>query len=276
MDERVKERVWAQVRQEYAGAARGESGGCRPGCCGGNGADASRKIGYSEEELTAAPDGANLGLGCGNPQAVAALRLGETVLDAGAGAGFDCFLAARQVGPTGRVIGVDMVVEMLTNARANAAKVGATNVEFRLGEIERLPVADGVIDVVLSNCVVNLSPDKEAVFREVFRVLKPGGRLAIADVVAIEPIPSSMLDHPRARASCVAGAVSAEELNELLAAAGFEAIRISVRNDSHTFIRDWLPGSGAENVLASASIEAVKPMTKTCCGPACCAPAESA
>jgi SAM-dependent methyltransferase len=223
------------------------------------------------------PEGADMGLGCGNPQAIAALRAGETVVDLGAGGGFDCFLAAKQVGPNGRVIGVDMTPDMVEKARSNARKVGASNVDFRLGEIERLPISNGSVDVILSNCVINLSPDKAAVFREAFRVLKPGGRLAISDVVATQELPANLSTELGALTGCISGAARTEVLVRLLEAAGFESVRISVKEESRTFIRDWMPGSGAEGYVASATIEAQKPApARSCCGPTCCAPEQSA
>lgn len=218
-----------------------------------------------------------MGLGCGNPQAIAALRPGESVLDLGAGGGFDCFLAAKQVGKTGKVIGVDMTADMVTKARANAAKLDAKNVEFRLGEIEHLPVADASVDVILSNCVVNLSPDKEAVYRDAFRVLKPGGRLAISDVVSIAPMPDPLASEIAALTGCVAGAVPVSTLTKLLEDAGYEMIRVVINEESRDFIRDWMPGSGAEKYVASANIEAVKPGGQArCCAPTCCEPKASA
>jgi len=195
-------------------------------------------------------------LGCGNPQAIAALRPGETVLDLGSGGGIDCFLAARQVGQTGKVIGVDMTPEMIDRAREGAAKAGLPNVEFRLGEIEHLPVADGTADVILSNCVINLSPDKPAVFREAFRVLKPGGRLAISDIVATAPLPEQVRKSVELYVGCVAGAVMIDELKLMLTDIGFVDIRIEPNERSREIIREYAPGSDLEDHVVSATIEA--------------------
>lgn len=254
------------VREVYGkiGAADSNGGCCAPnpggGCCGPQTTgESSRKLGYSEAEQGAVPDGADLGLGCGNPQAIAALTPGMTVVDLGSGGGFDCFLAARQVGDTGRVIGVDMTPEMIVRARENAERDGTGNVEFRLGEIEALPVADDVADVILSNCVINLSPEKGKVFAEAFRVLKPGGRLAIADVVAIATIPPEIQADMDLYVGCTAGAALVADLESMLADAGFSDIRIVVSEKSREVIREWLPDRGIENFVASATIEATKP-----------------
>lgn len=229
--------------------------------------------GYTAEDLAAVPDGANLGLGCGNPQAIAAMRPGETIVDLGSGAGFDCFLAARQVGPAGHVIGVDMTHEMLARARDNAARIGAANVEFRLGEIEHLPIADATADVILSNCVVNLVPDKAQVFREAFRVLKPGGRLAISDVVNIRALPPELAADRELVCGCVAGAAPSTDIEAWLRAAGFRDIRVAIREESRAMIAGWAPGRGIEDHVASAIIEARKPAAgeAACCVPSCCA-----
>jgi ubiquinone/menaquinone biosynthesis C-methylase UbiE len=216
-------------------------------------------MGYSDAELVSLPEGADLGLGCGNPQALAVMRPGEVVVDLGSGAGIDCFLAAQQVGPSGRVIGVDMTHEMLTKARANAARVGAGNIEFRLGEIEHLPIADNTADVVISNCVINLVPDKEQVYRESFRVLKPGGRLAIADVVNTAPLPPELATDAVLLCGCVAGAASTRRIEDWLAAAGFIDIRITVKPGSRELVESWAPGRGIEDYVASATIEGCKP-----------------
>jgi arsenite methyltransferase len=275
MDEVTKDEVRAQVRDQYGAVARAKTEtSCSPGCCS-PGASASSKLGYSNDELEAVPEGANMGLGCGNPGAIAAIKPGETVLDLGSGGGFDCFLAAKQVGASGRVIGVDMTPDMVSKARANAAKLAAENVEFRLGEIENLPLADGTVDVIVSNCVINLSPDKGAVFREAWRVLRPGGRLAITDVVAIADIPDALRARALAYTGCIAGAARVETIEQHLRDLGFADVRVTVREESRGFIRDWFPGSGAEAYVSSATIEATKPSDKACCGPSCCGPEAS-
>jgi SAM-dependent methyltransferase len=187
------------------------------------------------------------------------LRAGQTVLDLGSGAGFDCFLAAQRVGSSGRVIGVDMTHEMLAKARENAKKNGFSNVEFRLGEIEALPVADESVDVVISNCVINLSPEKPRVFREAYRVLKPGGQLAVADIVATAMLPDEVKGDWGAYTGCMAGASRISEVEQMLQEAGFEKIKIAPKDTSRSFIREWLPGKQIEDYLISATIEAVKP-----------------
>lgn len=255
--------IRATVRQAYGAVAleKQQAGCCvsSPGCCGPT-STASARLGYTDADLGAVPEGADLGLGCGNPQAIAALVPGERVLDLGSGGGFDAFLAARQVGATGRVTGVDMTPEMIALARGNAAKVGLTNVEFRLGEIEHLPVDDASVDVIMSNCVINLSPDKPAVFREAFRVLAPGGRLAISDMVAVGDLPAAIASDPAAYTGCIPGAAPVEEIERMIADAGFERVRVTLQAQSRELVESWSPGSGADAVVASALIEAVKPI----------------
>src|SRR6185369_5230901 len=229
METQDNDTIRNQVRTAYAKVAKG-AGGCSVGCCGTAG-DGSMAMGYSAEELAAAPEGADLGLGCGNPQAIAALRSGETVLDLGSGGGFDCFLAARRVGKSGKVIGVDMI---------------------------------------LSNCVINLSPDKTAVFHEAFRVLKPGGRLAISDVVAVKDMPAELVADVQAMTGCVSGSAKIADLEAMLRQAGFQDVRIAERPESGAVIAQCLPG--AEDYVTSAIIEGRKPGgTIDCCGPTCCA-----
>jgi arsenite methyltransferase len=244
-----------EVRRRYGASASGKSS-CADDCC--TSTDVTN-LGYSTEDASVAPEAANLGLGCGNPLAIASLKNGQVVLDLGSGAGFDCFLAARAVGKGGRVIGVDMTHEMLRKARENAQKNGFTNVEFRLGEIEALPVADNSIDVIISNCVINLSPEKQRVFNEAFRVLKPGGRLAVADMVATAPLPDDIKADWAAYTGCMAGASQITELERMLEASGFKHIKIAPKDSSRSFIGEWLPGKKVEEYLVSATIEAVKP-----------------
>jgi SAM-dependent methyltransferase len=294
MNETNHDEIRNMVRDQYAKVASAtEPSCCAPGCCGPNfDIGNAEKLGYSAEDIASLPDGANMGLGCGNPAEIAALSPGETVLDLGAGGGIDCFLAAKKVGPTGKVIGVDMTPAMVSKARANAAKGGFTNVDFRLGEIEHLPVADNSVDVIMSNCVVNLSPDKDAVFREAFRVLNDGGRLAISDIVLLAPLPESLKSSVDALTGCVSGAIEVELLKKGLLDAGFSSVDVTVKEESKEFIKDWLPGSGAENFVASASITATKGTPRAakkrvekqkvalgvkpeaCCAPGCCDPEE--
>ncbi|MDX2080815.1 MAG: arsenite methyltransferase [Terrimicrobiaceae bacterium] len=258
-----QEEIKQTVRARYGEIAANSGTCCSGPSCGSaaanDPADLSRRNGYTDEELAAAPEGSNLGLGCGNPQAIASLQPGETVLDLGSGAGFDAFLAARAVGTKGRVIGVDMTSEMLSKARANSAQAGHENVEFRLGEIENLPVADASVDVIISNCVINLSPDKPAVFREAFRVLRSGGRLAVSDVVAMAPIPTELQKDWELYTGCVAGASTVDVLRAMLEGVGFEAIRITRKGESRDILENWFPGRGVADYVASASIQAVKP-----------------
>lgn len=261
------------VRDHYAKVST-SAASCAPSCCGPMPAGQSKGLGYSDGDLAAVPEGADLGLGCGNPNAIAALRAGETVLDLGSGGGFDCFLAARAVGPTGRVIGVDMTPEMISRARDNAHKVEAKNVEFRLGEIEHLPVADQTVDAIMSNCVINLSPEKEAVFGEAHRVLKPGGRLAISDVVAIAPIPPELQTQAAALAGCISGATPLADLERMLAKVGFVDVRVTLAPRSAEIVDSWL--EGASKFIASATIEARRAdpdagKAAPCCEPSCCA-----
>ncbi len=225
-----EEEVKKVVREGYAKIAEKESSCCSPSSCGGGSADMvrtiSKAIGYSDEEITSVPEEANLGLGCGNPVALASLAEGETVLDLGSGAGFDCFLVANRVGKTGKVIGVDMTPEMIGKARENAQKGGYENVEFRLGEIEKLPVADNSVDVVISNCVINLSPNKMKVFNEAFRVLKPGGRLMVSDITLLKELPGFIKNFIAAYVGCISGALMKDEYLEVIRGAGFHEVRI--------------------------------------------------
>lgn len=254
------------VKDNYAKVALENSDftgcGCGPDeCCGPSDRDhdaVSAAMGYTDEELAAVPEGANLGLGCGNPQAIAALKPGETVLDLGSGAGFDAFLAVRQVKESGMVYGVDMTPEMVSKARKNARKAGFDNVKFKLGHIEDLPLDNDSVDVVISNCVINLSPEKQKVLNEAYRVLKPGGRVAISDVVATADIPAEYQDDLKLHSACVSGASTITNLEQMLVNAGFRNISIEPKNESKEFIRNWVPGANVEDYVVSAAITADK------------------
>ena len=285
MERKSKEEIRGAVRERYGSVAKAgvSSADVSPvaSCCGATDASTNRNsriscgcgdpaftleqmsttIGYSRDNIGSVPEGANMGLGCGNPVALASLKTGETVVDLGSGGGFDCFLAAKEVGDNGTVVGVDMTAEMITRARENAEEAGTKNVDFRLGEIEHLPVADNSADIIMSNCVINLSPDKLSVYREGFRVLKPGGRLAIADIVATAPLPPEIRNDLALVGACVGGAATIDDTVQMLAEAGFQDISIQPNDNSRKLIREWTPDK-SENALdyvVSANIGAVKP-----------------
>jgi SAM-dependent methyltransferase len=283
MDTIDKEKIKEAVRENYGNVAKagGVSTGNSPttSCCGPSDGSAetnaaasccggpdvtpeqmSAVMGYSKEDIASVIQGANMGLGCGNPVALASLKPGETVVDLGSGGGFDCFLAAKQVGETGQVIGVDMTPEMITKARKNAEKMGTKNVEFRLGEIEHLPVADNSTDLIMSNCVINLSPDKLQVYREAYRILKPGGRLSISDVLATANLPDEVQKNLALVAACVGGAATFEDTEKILKEVGFQKIKIKANDNSRDLIREWDPdkSENAVDYVVSAYIEAVK------------------
>ncbi len=270
MEPQEKDEVRASVQRHYGSIATQDTAGCGCGpslCCGGEAEPAqalpdqdAERLGYSQEDVNSVPQGANLGLGCGNPIGIASLKPGEFVLDLGSGAGFDCFLAAERVGEHGRVIGVDMTPQMIEKARANTLRGRYSNVEFRLGEIEHLPVADGTVDVIISNCVINLSPEKVTVFREASRVLKPGGRLAITDIVATAPLPENIQRDDALYCSCIGGAVTIDDLRRMLEDAGFEKIVITLKDESRELIRAWTPGLKIEELVVSGYIQAVRPL----------------
>ncbi|NBK21123.1 MAG: methyltransferase domain-containing protein [Spirochaetia bacterium] len=254
------------IKQRYGSIAKqGTARGCCDGGCSCSSSPTdidliSGMLGYDQRDMVDVSEGANLGLGCGNPLAFASLKAGETVLDLGSGGGFDCFLARRQVGGHGKVIGVDMTREMIDLARANATRLGYSNVEFIEGSIEDLPVEDDTIDVIISNCVINLSMDKQQVFHEAYRVLKPGGRLSVSDVVATAELPDAMRQDLSLRAGCVAGAEHVAEVELLLVTAGFAGIKMTPKDTSREILSSWVPGSDIDRYVASFIIEARKPL----------------
>jgi len=255
-----EEKVKNIVRKRYGNVAKNSSSCCASsdspcGCTPATVEDISRKIGYSEEELSSVPEGANLGLGCGNPIALASLKEGETVLDLGSGAGFDCFLAASKVGKKGKVIGVDMTPEMLDKGRANAKKGKYTNVEFRLGEIENLPVADQSVDVIISNCVINLSPNKRQVFKEAYRVLAPNGRLMVSDIVLLDELPKELKENVQAYTSCISGAELKEKYLNFIKEAGFKEVKVI---DETNFPVDFITSDATQKLIKTLGISAEK------------------
>ena len=260
-----KEDIKEFIIKNYSDVAlQGSTGGCCSSacCCSGqqiNIKDASINIGYSESDLEGIPIESNMGLGCGNPIAIAGLKEGEIVLDLGSGGGFDCFLASRQVGPTESVIGVDMTPEMVLLARQNAQKANYKNISFRLGEIEHLPIADNSVDVIISNCVINLAQEKEQVFRETWRVLKNGGRLSISDIVATAELPERIRNDLSMLSGCIAGAEYIEKIHYLLQKIGFSNICMTPKDNSREILISWVPDSQAEDYVASYLIEATKP-----------------
>jgi len=285
------EAVRETVRQGYAKIANDTSSGRgSPGvsCCGSSPQDSeklAKELGYTVEELKALPEGANMGLSCGNPAALAALKPGEVVVDLGSGGGFDVFIAGRKVGATGRAIGVDMTPDMLAKARRNVGsyrqQTGLDNVEFRLGEIEHLPLADNTVDVIISNCVINLSPDKRQVWTEVARVLKPGGRVAVSDIALLKPLPVEVLKLVEALVGCVAGALLVSDTENLARHAGLQDIVLKSKPGYIEAMTDWedplyrrivehLPvGTKASDYVTSLEVQARKPGAE-CCGTACC------
>lgn len=259
-----KEEIRSFIRNNYAKVATKGGSGCCSGsscCCSGNltdVAEVSEKIGYTNEDLENVPTGANMGLGCGNPIAIAQLKEGEVVLDLGCGGGFDCFLALNKVGESGYVIGVDMTPDMISLARENAEKSGYNNIEFRLGEIEHLPVEDNSINVIISNCVINLALDKKLVFKDAFRVLKPGGRLAISDVVATAELTEELKEDLSLIAGCIGGAEYIENIKKMLEGAGFKDIKMIPKDNSKEIVNSWAPGRNIGDYIASYIIEAIK------------------
>lgn len=255
------------IRDKYSKiASKGaQSCSCSSGCCSNNVSfdvkGISKSLGYKESDLTNVPVDANMGLGCGNPVAISQIKEGERVLDLGSGGGFDCFLARKQVGETGFVIGVDMTSEMIKLARNNVEKSGYTNVEFRLGEIEHLPIEDNSIDVIISNCVINLSLEKEQVFKEAYRVLKTGGRLSISDVLATAELPSNIKQDLAMLAGCISGAEHFEKIRSMLRNIGFINIRLTPKDNSKEIITSWVPDKKIEEFVASFIIEAEKKMS---------------
>ena len=279
MDQKQADEIRQSVRESYSQVAeasnQGSCCGTESSCCGVSDDAAintlvSTRLGYNDNDLENVPEGADMGLGCGNPRAIASIKPGETILDLGSGGGFDCFLAASETGESGHVIGIDMTPTMISKARSNAVKGKYNHVEFRLGEIEHMPVANETIDVIISNCVINLSPYKQQVFSEAYRVLKPGGRLAISDIVASTELPDEIKNDLALYSGCMAGASQVAELEAILKASGFEQISIAPKDESRDFIKDWAPGRGVEDYVLSATIEATKPGGGCCSGGSCC------